>query len=327
MRRILSIDGGGIKGVVPASFLATLEAGTSSRIVDHFDLIVGTSTGGIIALGLGLGLSASEILNFYEEHGPAIFDQEPGRKMPRRWLRSFHRSVKGLTGPRYEATSLRASLTEVFGERTLGESTTRLVIPAFDRTRGVVYLFKTAHHARLKTDWQEKAVEVALATAAAPTYLPEHRLPTGVCVLDGGVWANNPTGLAVVEAVGLLGWDPRELRVLSLGCSQEPAAVPRNPGWPRAAMNVAEFFMRGQDSASMGTARVLLGVDDEHQRLHRYQPVSARGAFGLDRVKAVADLRAVGRSLGREALSRVGPFFLQEPREDFAPVYPGGALS
>jgi len=73
MRRILSIDGGGIKGVFPASFLTTLEESLGHPIAKFFDLIVGTSTGGIIALGLGLGLSAKEILSFYEEHGPSIF--------------------------------------------------------------------------------------------------------------------------------------------------------------------------------------------------------------------------------------------------------------
>ena len=254
MRKILSIDGGGIKGVVPASFLATIEEGASRRIVDHFDLIVGTSTGGIIALGLGLGLNANEILKFYEEHGSEIFDQAQGEGVLAGLFRGSRRIVRGLRGPRYEATALRTALEEVFGERTLGESSTRLVVPAFDRTRGVVYLFKTAHHPRLKTDWKEKVVDVALATAAAPTYLPEHQLPNGIHVLDGGIWANNPTGLAVVEAVGLLGWKPAELQVLSLGCSQEPAAVPRNPGWLKAAARITEFFMRGQASASMGTA-------------------------------------------------------------------------
>ena len=72
-RRILSIDGGGIKGVFPASFLATVENSIEGQLADYFDLIVGTSTGGIIALGLGLGLSASDILRFYEDSGPEIF--------------------------------------------------------------------------------------------------------------------------------------------------------------------------------------------------------------------------------------------------------------
>ena len=73
MKRILAIDGGGIKGVFPASFLATVEDTINDNIANYFDLIVGTSTGGIIALGLGLGLSAKDILEFYEKSAPHIF--------------------------------------------------------------------------------------------------------------------------------------------------------------------------------------------------------------------------------------------------------------
>ena len=83
MKRILTIDGGGIKGVCPASFLATVDNSIEGNIADYFDLIVGTSTGGIIALGLGLGLSAKEILTFYEEFGPVIFGGTNGN----RWFR------------------------------------------------------------------------------------------------------------------------------------------------------------------------------------------------------------------------------------------------
>src|SRR4051794_26793503 len=73
VKRILSIDGGGIRGAMPVAFLARVEEITGKNIVEHFDLIVGTSTGGIIAVGLGLGLSAADILSFYREWGPGIF--------------------------------------------------------------------------------------------------------------------------------------------------------------------------------------------------------------------------------------------------------------
>src|SRR4051794_19029634 len=79
MKRILSIDGGGLKGALPAAFLAEVEEATGKRIVDNFDLITGTSTGGIIAIGLGLGIPAREILRFYQSHGPAVFRQDARR--------------------------------------------------------------------------------------------------------------------------------------------------------------------------------------------------------------------------------------------------------
>src|ERR1700682_5740629 len=111
MRRVLSIDGGGVKGVFPASFLASIEDTVGGSIADYFDLIVGTSTGGIIALGLGLGLRARQLLAFYEKWGPEIFGG------PRRW-----RAFRSLFGAKYSSDPMRRAAESVFGNRLLGES-------------------------------------------------------------------------------------------------------------------------------------------------------------------------------------------------------------
>ena len=207
MRRILVIDGGGIKGVFPASFLAALEETLDLESVGrYFDLIVGTSTGGIIALGLGLGISGRDILAFYEGHGPAIFSGSRKLRGYRSWFRS-----------KYDPLPLRKALETVFGTKSLGHSTRRLVVPSLDLAKGEVHIWKTAHHPRFQTDYRTSAVDVAMATAAAPTYFPTHRLASGIPLVDGGTWANNPIAIAVVEAIGILGWSPDELRVLSIG--------------------------------------------------------------------------------------------------------------
>ena len=165
LKRILSIDGGGIKGVVPAAFLAHVEATTGKRIVDHFDLISGTSTGGIIALGLGLGLSASDILDLYIRKGPEIFYQERGAASLWQRMRGtvigHLLKAKRAVMPKYAPDRLRDALASVFQERALGESRTRLVIPAYHSLRREVYVFKTAHHPRFQTDWKERALNVA----------------------------------------------------------------------------------------------------------------------------------------------------------------------
>ena len=158
MRRILSIDGGGIKGVFPASFLAEVEDAIGDKVARYFDLIVGTSTGGIIALGLGLGMSAREILGFYEKAGPTIFG---GR---RTWL-----SLKHWGWAKYSAEPLRTAVESTFGTKRLGDSITRLVIPSFNLTTGEVHVFKTCHHPKFERDYLVRAVDVALATSAAPT--------------------------------------------------------------------------------------------------------------------------------------------------------------
>src|SRR5438034_10409614 len=143
--RILSLDGGGIKGTFTASVAASLERMTGKRLVDYFDLITGTSTGGIIALGLGLGLGAEEILRFYCERGPQIFPTT-----------GLHRPLHGLRHvffPKHSQDTLRKSLADVFGPRKLGESKCRLVIPSYDCNAGRIQVFKTAHHERFRQDY------------------------------------------------------------------------------------------------------------------------------------------------------------------------------
>lgn len=168
-----------IKGAFPAAFLAAIEDATGRRIADHFDLIAGTSTGGIIALGSGLGLSARESLRFYEEHGREVFGQaldEDGGLWSRvtAFAQRQGRRVRQLVGPAYDPLALRTPLDRAFGAKRLADSTVRLVIPAYSIGTRSVYVFKTAHHRRFKVDYKQRAVDVALATAAAPTYFPAH---------------------------------------------------------------------------------------------------------------------------------------------------------
>src|SRR5262249_55488929 len=146
---------------------------------DYFDLIVGTSTGGIIALALGLGLSAQETLGFYERHGPAIFYGNRRFRSFRRWFRA-----------KYDPGPLRSALEEAFGQRKLGESTKRLVIPSFNVETGEIHVWKTSHDAGSERDYRTRVVDVALSTAAAPTYFPTHELECGTPLIDGGMWAN-----------------------------------------------------------------------------------------------------------------------------------------
>src|SRR5580765_1488551 len=122
--RILSIDGGGIKGVFPAAFLAAIEENLPHPISQYFDLITGTSTGGIIALGLGFGLSASQLLEFYIKRGPMIFPKER-RRLWRRWTLDWF-------GSRYQSTALRSALTDVFGSAKLGQVKARVLIPSMN---------------------------------------------------------------------------------------------------------------------------------------------------------------------------------------------------
>lgn len=149
----------------PAAFLAWLEEHLELPVGSYVDLIAGTSTGGIIAIGLGLGLSAKDILHLYEDQGPAIFDQQHG--IFRNWIRQRWRSARHWLVSEYDATDLLPALDSILGERKLGESKTCLLIPAWHPVLERVYIYKTAHHPRLESDYRQPAVDAAMATAAA----------------------------------------------------------------------------------------------------------------------------------------------------------------
>ena len=310
-KRILSIDGGGIKGVFPASFLATVEDSIGVPVTNYFDLIVGTSTGGIIALGLGLGFSATEILAFYERLGPSIFHQNA--------LMHILASVKQVGRSKYPSEKLKEALQSLFGDKKVGDSANRLVIPSFNLETGEVHIFKTKHHPRFERDYKVSAVDVALATAAAPTFFPTHRSVTGIPLIDGGVWANNPTGFAVVEGTGVLGWPAESIKVLSLGCTAQPFAISKARNKPLGflywGIKTADLFMGAQSSASQGIATTLLG----HESVCRVNPVMPAGRFGLDKISEMSSLRGLGDSEARKALPSLKATFFDVPAEPFKP--------
>ncbi len=305
MYKILSIDGGGIKGVFPASFLASVEETLGEDIAEYFDLIVGTSTGGIIAIALGLGISPRDILSFYEKHGPQIFKGN-----------SIYRMLRHFGYPKYEREPLEKALREIFGDRKLGDSSKRLVIPSFNLSTGEVYVYKTAHHERLQRDYKEFAVDVALATSAAPTYFPTFTTSAEIPLVDGGIWANNPMGMSAVEGIGILSWPREEIKILSIGCTAETLNVSNDGGKIPWALKLADVFMASQSSASLGTAQLLVG----HENVKRINPVVPNRRFGIDVVKGISALKGLGSSEARKEYPNIQIFF-QEKAESFEPIY------
>ncbi len=320
MKRILTIDGGGIRGTFPAAFLANLEKDLKYPIGRYFDLISGTSTGGIIAIGLALGMSAADILKLYEEKGPAIFAQTrsglPG------WLaRHFQRGKWLFWGPKYSAEPLREAMTDAFGNRRLGESGTRLMIPAWHPQTQGVYIFKTAHHPRFETDYKELAVDAAMATAAAPTYFAQHITANDVGLVDGGLWANNPTGIAVVEAIATLGWPADDLKVLSIGCLEDIKVVREAYGAARLAPQLASLFMAGQSHGSLGIAHILTGDPHERKAIYRISQPVPDGFYTLDNTRRISELKDRAFAEARTQKPLLQPEFFSEPAEEFVPTH------
>ena len=319
-RRILSIDGGGILGTFPAACLAALERHLPKPIGCYFDLIAGTSTGGIIAIGLGLGLRASELFELYEHRGPEIFGQARGR-LANTITRKL-RSARRLVGPKYHPAALRSVLDDVLGERRIGDAKTRLLVPAWNPVARAVHIFKTAHHARFRTDYRCLAVDAAMATAAAPTYFPRHVTRNAAGLTDGGTWANNPIALAVVETVAVLGWPRHSLHVLSLGCLEETYDIGKHAGIGRLGTNIIPLFMDGQSRGAMGIAKLLTGDEHERQAIHRIDHVVPRNRYRLDDPRVIPDLKGLGHAAARERFPALDALFFRSPADVFAPFHP-----
>lgn len=310
---ILSLDGGGIKGLFSAAVLARLENDHGTRIVDHFDLIVGTSTGGIIAIALGLGVSPTKLVEFYVDQGPQIFGD-----CPRGQLRGF---MHWLRHRKYDNTALQKSLVSLLGDQVLGKSRKRLVIPTYNLGRDEVRLFKTAHHPRLKRDWKIPAWQIAMATSAAPTFFSAWRGIEDQRLVDGGVWANNPTLVGLIEARSLLGAELEQIRVLSLGTSDElvhrPDELDEGGLWAWRAQ-ACKVIMRGQSVGTDNLAALLLGRD----RVRRLDPKVPDELFLLDKTNTMDKLIAEAAHTSQH----FGPTFTAEFKphraEEFEPLMP-----
>ena len=317
-RRLLCIDGGGIPGTFPAAFLAELEQHLDHPIGSCFDLIAGTSTGGMIGIAQAPGHPASEILGLYEEKGPEIFGQDRSAlgNFAGRRLRGIRRLYRNRHGPE----ALRDALEDVLGDRRIGHARTRLVVPAWNPVAQSVYIYKTAHHQRLRTDYRSLAVDAALATAAAPTHFRQHITQHDVGLLDGGVWANNPVAIAVVEAMGVLGWPRESLHILSLGCLEETCTIPKRAGLGTLGAKALKLFMDGQSHGAMGMAKLLTGHEHDRDAVYRVNHSVPYNACPMDDSRTIRDLKGLGHSKGRDRLPILEPVFFDVPAENFSPV-------
>ncbi|KAK1263226.1 Patatin-2-Kuras 2 [Acorus gramineus] len=211
---VLSIDGGGIKGIIPAAILSFLESelqrldGEDVRLADYFDVITGTSTGGLVAAMLAAPnednrplFAAKEIKEFYLEHSPKIFPQYGGYI-----LAPFIKIFRALWGPKYGGSYLHELIKEKLGTTRLSQALTNLIIPTFD--------IKLLHHTIFSTFevktrklLDAQLSDICIGTSAAPTYLPAHYFETRDSqgqvrefnLIDGGVAANNPALIAIGE--------------------------------------------------------------------------------------------------------------------------------
>ena len=313
--RILSIDGGGIRGIFPATFLAGLEERylNGSSVSRYFDLITGTSTGGVIAIGLGAGLHASMLRDLYMERGGEIFPPVGGIA---RWTRLLARYIRY----RYDREALMLVLSEHLGDQLFGESRNRLCVPSCDGRYGDLYVFKTPYHPDFRQDGREPMTKVAAATAAAPTYYRPLD-DSGYTFLDGGIWANNPIMVGLVDVLSCFAVPRERIHILSIGCGNAPYRVSR---WKKRLGGVLTWTdlisgtMHFQSLSALGQAGLLIGKD----RIIRVDASVEGQPIAIDDwTRARADLPSVAKDALDDFGRSVASAFLASPATPYHPFY------
>lgn len=272
---ILSLDGGGIRGLITARILQELEIRTKRPICQLFDLIVGTSTGGVLAAGLARPrnghaegpCSAEELAHLYSQRGREIF------------ARSFWKGVTslgGLSDERYDAAPLEGILDEILGDAELKDTVPHIIVTSYDIERREPYLFKTSKARSGEEGRNHLLRHVARATSAAPTYFEAFLLDESQwsgenanrrALVDGGVFANNPSMIALSEALSS-GTDISKVLLCAVGTGMNDRKIPYEEakdwgllGWVRPVISVMMDGM--SDSAHYHAQKLLLDPDDD----------------------------------------------------------------
>nr|MBV6629517.1 patatin-like phospholipase family protein [Oceanococcus sp. HetDA_MAG_MS8] len=298
---VLALSGGGYRGLYTATVLAELEAAMGRPIASHFDLICGTSVGGMLAMGLAAEIPAVELQRLFEDEGAAIFGS-----------RSLYRRICGFwLCAKHDSTGLKAALRKQFGNTKIGDLQHRVLVPAVNYSKGSGQIFKTPHHKSFEIDYRMPVVEAAMATTAAPVYFPLSKNVRGVFA-DGGLVANAPGLFGLHEVNHFIAPNTTTtVRVLSIGTMTIGATIRGNAnldrGFGRWRGSLFDLVISAQEGAVDSMLRQLLGshyyrIDDEAT------PDQSKDIKALDRASAAATqtlrtrgLHAAQRALGDPA--------------------------
>ncbi|SJZ56596.1 patatin-like phospholipase family protein [Novilysobacter spongiicola] len=306
-RRILSIDGGGIRGLVSCTWLGGVEDALAQAgkpgLLANFDLMAGSSTGALVACGLGLGLAPDALAELYRARSAEIF---PGMAS-RLWSRASRFLSAGPSAPKYDGRGLERVLRDVFGDATLGQLQLPTLITSYDTISRKPLIFKS-----FKASHRDLPIrEVCRASTAAPTYFPAHPMDVDGLprsLIDGGIVANNPTACAIAEALR----HDREviqcgdLVVLSVGTGERNRPIPlqsaREWGAVEWAIPIIDVLFDGNTDSVDYITRHLVG-----EGYFRMQAELLVGLDDLDDTSAtnVAALDAMARDyLERDSTRR-----------------------
>jgi uncharacterized protein len=291
--RMLALDGGGMRGIFTAAYLAGLEGALRHPLIDIVDLVVGTSTGGIIALGLASGRSAEEMLRFYTAHGPEIF----------RHPRPLRQRLRNK--PKYDRAPLDDILEQTFGDIVMNDLQKHVCITSHELVAGTTRVFKDDHAPGLHWGGDQLVWKVAAATAAAPTFFAPMQINDQDSHVDGGIWANNPAMVGITEAVRYYGRDLNDIRLLSVGTTSAVFRVKSHAeatklgliGWARKMTDL----LQGTVSMAADRQAQLLLPDRHYLRVD--DELAER--IPLDDVDACRPLQERGAQKARTTLAQV----------------------
>ncbi|VVD62594.1 CBASS cGAMP-activated phospholipase [Pandoraea commovens] len=296
---ILALSGGGYRGLYTATVLRTLEEFFGKPLASHFDLICGTSAGGLLALGLAARIPAVDLQSMFVEDGKRIFDSRGLiRKALGKWVLAKHSS-----------DGLKSVLVDRLGNRTIGDLEHRVLIPTVNCSTGKGQFFKTPHTPALASDHKRSLVDVGLATAAAPTYFPMHRIDGEGTFADGGLVGNSPGLFGLHEATQVLrvGTETK-IRVLAIGTMTLGATVRGSAkldcGILRWRSKVFDLVMSAQEGAVDYMLKHALGHDylriDDNATPEQSQDVASLDSVTTGATNVLLDrgAQAARRTLG-----------------------------
>lgn len=314
MIKVLSIDGGGIRGMIPAVLLNEVEKRTGKKIAEMFDLIAGTSTGGILSLGLvktdekgDIKYTARELVDIYEKRGEEIFPN------------NFGKNFKALYDEKYNSKGIEKVLEEYFGEDWLsdvykkGGNPIDVLITAYEIERRDTWFFKS-RNAAIRPDYNFKLKDVARSTSAAPTYFEPAQIlsedKTKFYMVDGGVYANNPAMCAYIESQKNFG-SQQDILLVSLGTGDifKPIPYEDAKGWGAIewVKPIIDMMFDGTDNVIHNQLSILFKNKSKPSQYFRFQREIQNEFSDMDNAKAdnISYLRGVGQRLILENSSEI----------------------
>jgi len=323
--RVLSIDGGGIRGIIPARVLIEVEAklqqrsqNPDARIHDFFDFIAGTSTGGILTCIYLCPdpdrpgrprFDASQALDLYFERGDEIFDIPV-------WHRIKSGLGTGLTDEKYPADGLEEALEDYLGDLKLAELLGPCLITSYDLKRRKTHFFKQHRAAEPNRNFLVR--DVARATSAAPTFFECARVKSDANIsfplVDGGVFANNPTLCAYAEVRKQFDKRAADMAILSIGTGEHRKSYAYSEakdwglaGWAKPALEIMMSGVSETVHFQLDQIYDAVGAPDQYLRLDAKLPPSTTEMDNVD-AENLAELREIGAEIAIQNDARLDAF-------------------